>query len=223
MKVRLANRNDASALAQLHKFSSAKQLGGFMHRLGYEFLKQYYRILIDEGSSIILCAVDDTDHLIGFVAGALEAKTRWTALRRNRFRLLLACLPALLRQPRLIREVYLRQRSGSADEAEAGYVVQSGAHEEFWAWQPDHGNGAIELHLKWLSLMRLLGARTIRGEVDKVNTVVLRAHRMLGARTIKEFTTPDGRQRLIIEYQLKTESFHGYGKMVHSSGTSLNC
>ena len=202
MNYRLANRNDAAALAQLHKFSSARQPGGFMYRLGHRFLTQYYRILIDVGSSIILCAVDDNDCLIGFVAGSLDAKTRLTALRRNRFRLLLASLPALLRQPRLIREVYSRQTAGAADETEAGYVVHSGAHEEFWAWQPDRGSGAIELHLKWLSLMRLLGARTIRGEVDKVNDIVMRTHRILGARTVKEFTTPDGRQRLIMEYIL---------------------
>ena len=137
MNFRLANRNDATALARLHELGSTKQPGGFMYRLGRGFLAQYYRILIDEGSSVILCAVDDTDQLIGFVAGALEAKSRLTALRRNWLRLLLASLPVLLRRPKLIREVYSRQMSSAADEAKAGYVVHSGAHEEFWAWQPD--------------------------------------------------------------------------------------
>jgi hypothetical protein len=203
MNLRLANRNDANQLAQLHELSSAKQPGGFMFRLGRAFLSQYYRALIDEGSCIILCATDASDKLIGFVAGSLDAKARLTALKRNRFRLLVASLPAFIRHPSLMREVYVRQNAGSADESEMGFVVQSGAHEEFWAWLPDHGSGAIELHLKWLSLMRLLGARTISGEVDKVNDVIVRAHRMLGARVIREFTTPDGRERLLIQYQLK--------------------
>lgn len=203
MNLKLANRNDADQLARLHELSSAKQPGGFMFRLGPAFLSQYYRVLIDAGSSIILCAVDDAGQLIGFVAGSLDAETRLTALKQNRLRLLIASLPALIRQPALVREVYARQNSSSADGAEAGYVVQSGAHEEFWAWRPDHGGGAIELHLKWLSLMRLLGAQTISGEVDKVNDVIVRAHRMLGARVVKEFTTPDGRERLLIQYQLK--------------------
>jgi len=202
MNYRLANRNDASELARLHEFSSSMQPGGFMYRLGRRFLTQYYRILIDDGRSIILCAVNDADQLIGFVAGAMEARTRLMALRRGRFRLLLASFPILLRRPKLIHEVYLRQMSGAADEVESGYVVHSGPHEDFWAWWPDQGNGAIELHLKWLSLMRLLGASTIRGEVDKVNTIVYSVHKMLGARTLKEFTTPDGRQRIIMEYQL---------------------
>jgi hypothetical protein len=203
MNVRLANRNDAWQLARLHELSSAKQPGGFMFRLGRAFLAQYYQALIDEGSSLILCAVDETDQLIGFVAGSLDARTRLTALKRHRLRLFVASLPALIRHPGLLREVIARQNSNSADESEAGYVVQSGAHEEFWAWLPDRGSGAIELHLKWLSLMRLLGAQTISGEVDKVNDVIVRAHRMLGARVIKEFTTPDGRERLLIQYQLK--------------------
>src|SRR5437879_3460673 len=120
MNVRLANRNDAAALARLHEISSLKQPGGFMYRLGRGFLTHYYRILIDEGSSIILCAVDDTNQLIGFVAGALDAKTRMKALGRSRFRLLIASLPALIRQPQLIREVYLRQIAAPADQAETG-------------------------------------------------------------------------------------------------------
>ncbi len=203
MQVRLANRNDARSLARLHEQGSAKQPGGFMFRLGRGFLAEYYRVLIDGGSSVILCAVDDFGRLLGFVAGSLDAETRLSTLKRERVRLLIAALPALVRRPMLVREVYGRQNSSSADGSEAGYVVQSGAHEEFWAWLPNSGGGAIELHLKWLALMRLLGAETVSGEVDKVNDAVVRAHRMLGARVVKEFTTPDGRERLLIRYQVK--------------------
>ncbi len=204
MKVRLANRNDAPCLAELHEQSSAKQPGGFMFRLGRKFLSKYYRFLIDDGSSLILCATDDSGRLIGFVAGALDAEGRMESLKKRRLQLFLASLPALLRHPSLIREVLARQNSESVDESGTGYVVQAGAHEEFWAWIPEHnGGGAIELHLKWLSLMRLLGAETISGEVDKVNDAIMRTHRMLGAKVVKEFVTPDGRERVLIQYRLK--------------------
>lgn len=203
MKFRLAYRYDADHLARLHKLSSAKQPGGFMFRLGHAFLKQYYRILIDEGSSVILCAVDATGQIIGFVAGSLDAKSRLIALRKNRLSLLIASLPALIRQPSLIRDVLSRQNSGSADESSTGYVVQSGAHVEFWAWQPGGGGGAFQLFLKWLALMRLLGVQSVSGEVDRVNDAILKAHRMLGAKILREFMTPDGRERFLIEYQLK--------------------
>lgn len=202
MIIRLGKPNDAARLAFIHEVSSAKQPGGFMFQLGRSFLVEYYRTLLHDGSSVVLCAVDEQDSILGFVAGALDAGARMRALKRNRLRLSVASLPALLRHPQLIRDVYSRQQSASPDEAERGYVVQSGAHEEFWGWLPDNTSGAIELHLKWLSVMRILGAQTIRGEVDQVNDVVLRVHRMLGAHIVKEFVTPDGRQRLIIEYKL---------------------
>lgn len=202
MDIRLAKPNDAVGLALIHEVRSAKQPGGFMYQLGRSFLEEYYRTLLHDGSSVVVCAVDDRDNIIGFVAGALDAGARMRALKRNRLRLFAALLPELLHHPRLVQAVYSRQQSASPDEAESGYVVQSGAHEEFWGWLPGNTSGAIELHLKWLSVMRILGAQTVRGEVDRVNDVVLRAHRMLGARVVKEFVTPDGRQRLIIEYKL---------------------
>ena len=202
MNTRLGKPNDATRLALVHEVSSAKQPGGFMYQLGRPFLAEYYRTLLHDSSSVVLCTVDDQDIVIGFVAGALDARARMMALKRNRLRLLVASLPALFRHPRLIYEVYSRQQSVAPDEGERGYVLQSGAHEEFWGWLPDNTSGAIELHLKWLSVMRVLGVQTVRGEVDRVNDVIMRAHRMLGARVIKEFETPDGRQRLIIEYKL---------------------
>jgi hypothetical protein len=211
MNVRLASRRDSPRLARLHSVCSAKQPGGFMYGLGTPFLTEYYRVLIDEGSSVVLCAVDNSGQVIGFVAGALDAKTRLAALKRNRGRLLIAALPALVRRPQLVREVYRRQTYNSVDNSGLGYVVQTGAHEEFWAWLPDHGGGAIELHLKWLAMMRLLGAGSITGEVDKVNVAIVRVHRILGARVVKEFSTPDGRQRLVIEYPAQKLGLVGRG------------
>jgi hypothetical protein len=204
MIFRLAFRQDANQLALLHEFASAQQPGGFMFRLGRKFLTKYYQILIDEGSSVIICAVDESGHILGFVAGSLNGATRMLALRKHRLILLISSFSAIIRQPSLINEILLRQNSGSVDESKAGYVVQSGSHIEFWAWQPGHnGGGAFQLFLKWLALMRLLGVKTVSGEVDKVNDSILKAHRMLGAKIVKEFTTPDGRERFLIEYQLK--------------------
>ena len=201
MNTRLGKPNDAAVIAMIHEVSSARQPGGFMYQLGRPFLVEYYRTLLHDSSSIVLCAVDNDD-IIGFVAGALDAGARVRALKRNRFRLLLASLPALLRHPQLIRAIYSRQQSADPDEGDDGYVIKSGAHEEFWGWLPTNTSGAIELHLKWLSIMRVLGVHAVRGEVDRVNNIVLRTHQMLGARVVKEFVTPDGRQRLIIEYKL---------------------
>lgn len=203
MKIRLAKLSDAGRLAQVHWIGSSKQPGGFMFRLGRAFLIQYYRVLLEEKNSVVICAEDTDGHILGFVSGSLDAEERMIALRRNWFRLSLAAIPALIRDPRLIRDMYSRRQSKSADREDGGYIVQSGARVEYWAWLPTHSGGAIELHLKWLLLMRLLGVQSVRGEVDQINEMVLRAHRFMGARVVKEFTTPDGKQRLVIEYMLK--------------------
>jgi hypothetical protein len=204
MKYRLANPRDSQQLARLHVCCSEKQPGGFMFLLGPKFLTRYYRVLIDEGSAVIICAIDDTGQILGFVTGSLNADTRLLALKGNRLSLLIAALPAFFRRPSLIRQVLLRQNAGSAYESSSGYVVQSGAHVEFWAWHPGRkGGGAVQLFLKWLALMRLLGVQTVSGEVDKVNDVIMKAHKILGAKVVKAFTTPDGRDRFLIEYHLK--------------------
>jgi hypothetical protein len=217
MIFRLASRRDAHQLALLHEQSSAHQQGGFMYRLGSKFLTKYYQILIDDGFSVIVCAVDESGHILGFVAGSLDATSRLPSLRKHRFSLLLASLQAIIRQPSLIKELLLRQNSGSADQSQAGYVVQSGTHLDFWAWQVGNkGGGAFPLLLKWLSIARLLGAIKVVGEVDKVNASILKAHKILGAKIVKEFTTPDGRQRFLIEYQLMNSSRNG------SQSQSLN-
>lgn len=203
--IRLAKTGDAERLAQVHRVCSADQPGGFMHRLGQSFLVQYYRILLQESRSVVLCAEDTDGHILGLCSGSLSAEEHMAALQRGKLQLLRASIPSLVRTPRLIQGMYSRQKSESADREEgSGYVVLSGPREEFWAWLPTERNsgGAIELHKKWLSLMRLLGAPNVRLEVDRVNIKVERMHSLMGAKVIREFVTPDGRRRVVMEYSL---------------------
>jgi len=174
-----------------------------MFRLGRPFLQQYYKILIDEGSSIILCSTGADGKLLGFVSGSLDAGSRNIALKKHLFRLAWSALPAMVRNPGLIAEILKRKNADSPKEGGAGYVFQSGAHEEFWAYLPGHGGDAIELHLKWLAYMALLGVEEVLGEVDKVNVMVAKTHRLLGARVVRTFHTPDGRERTLIKYSLR--------------------
>lgn len=175
-----------------------------MFKLGKGFLVAYYQIFLAEASSVVLCTENSEGRIIGLVSGSLAAERHMAALRRNRLRLALASLPALARNPNLLGSMVARQQSGSADEDDGGYVVLAGAREEFWAWLPTErtAGGAIELHRTWLSVMRLLGASRVRLEVDRVNDKVEKIHRLMGAKVLKEFSTPDGRQRLVMEYSL---------------------
>jgi len=204
MEIRLAKPNDAKQLAQLHWICSAEQSGGFMFNLGKTFLKEYYRILLAEKNSVVLCTQESDGNIIGLVSGSLKAEEHIAALRRHRFALMLAASPALVSNPWLINEMYARQQVKSVDKENSGYIVMSGPREEFWAWLPAKRSmgGAIELHKKWLKLMRLLGAPNVKLEVDRVNERVGKMHYLMGASLLREFVTPDGRQRLVLEYTL---------------------
>ena len=202
MHYRLAIQEDAKRLAFLHRLGSEKQPGGFMYQLGLPWLEEYYHILLAQKYTVILCAEDNDKRMIGFASGSLDAAEGIVALKRNRARLLWAALPALVRNPRLVQDIRSRQNSASVDANGQGYVIQAGAHEDYWAWENLRQPGAIELHLKWLSLVRLLGAKSVKGEVDVVNSMVLKTHKRLGAKVIREFVTPNGNERVIIEYVL---------------------
>jgi hypothetical protein len=202
VQLRLANLADAPELAHLHLESGAQQPGGFMFRLGKPFLAEYYRsILLTEGT-VILCA-ERNGRLLGFVSGTLRGEQRVPGLRKRRVRLAMAALPSLLKCPSLLMQAYARQKSGSADSG-PGFIVQSGPHEEYWAWSDAGMAGALQLHLKWLAIMKTLGAEKVSGEFDRINQPIERIHRLLGARFLKEITTPDGRQRVLMEYDLTT-------------------
>jgi hypothetical protein len=42
----------------------------------------------------------------------------------------------------------------------------------------------------------------VRFEVDRLNRKAEVIHRLLGAKVVREFNTPDGRSRIIMEYNL---------------------
>jgi hypothetical protein len=178
------------------------QPGGFMHLLGKKFLQAYYEILLDEGSSAIVCAYRDEKKIVGFVAGSIRAESRIAALKSHRLKLLFSSFQTLISNPKLITEVRARQNAGSAEDGD-GFVLTSGPQIQYWAWDADGGVGAIVLLKKWLSLMQLIGITKVKGEVDIVHPKILKMHQLLGAEVINEFRTPDGRLRNIIEYDLK--------------------
>jgi hypothetical protein len=172
-----------------------------MHHLGMGFLRAYYEVLLDEGSSTILCAYRSKGSLVGFAAGSIEAESRLVALKKYRLKLLIKSAKTLILNPKLIKQIRLRQNTKTVNENEI-FVVGSGAHMEYWAWDAAGGGGAIILFKKWLSLLQLIGVTRISGEVDEVNHEILKLHEMLGAKVVKQFRTPDGRLRNIIAYDL---------------------
>jgi len=61
--LRPAIERDTKRLAYLHYEAAKIQPGAFLHKLGMRFLNEYYRLLIEEGDELILCAVDEADQI----------------------------------------------------------------------------------------------------------------------------------------------------------------
>jgi hypothetical protein len=204
MQFRLGKPRDAKNLAQLHCESSTPASAGFMSRLGRTFLTRYYRVLLDDETSVVLCAVDgDGGEIIGFVSGTLDAAKSSGTLRAHRLSLMLSAFPALIRKPSLFVGLHSRQKSlASPDAPDQQYVSAHGARCSYWVVRRMEQSGivAIALLRQWLSIMRSLGAGGIVLEVDEDNADVAKAHQILGARESRRYTTPDGKTRRELYY-----------------------
>ncbi len=211
MKFRLAKQSDCRQLAEVYIACSGEdeaEAEGFALKLGRRFLQQYFRVLLMEAGSVVVCAVDDNDpnRVLGFTSGSLDAGESMKSFRKHRVRLLLAASAALVCRPQMIFGLLRRYKATSADNAAADggeqYVIGSGARLTYWGMLPSSRSGPAGLALlqKWLKVMQLLGARDIRAELNRGNTRAQRVHQMFGAETVKEFVTPEGKERVILKY-----------------------
>jgi hypothetical protein len=202
LRYRLARVVDAGPMATVQIACAGTQPESFLPKLGYWFLRQYYRALLREGHAVAVCAVDQNDRVVGLAAGTLDAAEHMDLFRRYRLRLALAAVPQLVLHPGLLWGMLTRYRTTKDQGAGEEYFVASGARCAYWGMLPQArgGFGAISLFQKWLAVMRALGAGDIFFEVDKINQTSVSSHLLLGAVVERESVTPDGKVRLIMRY-----------------------
>ena len=203
MKFRIAKKSDKKVLAYIHKECGEIQPDGFMYQLGLTFLTTYYGILINEKKSIILLAEDENGVIQGFCSGTLAAEEHLIALKRNKIKLSFSLIPALLKSPKLIKNLIDRDKYINATPESVKFGVSQGSRCEYWAWRPENKNLIMSMRLfqVWRNILFELGSESIKGEVDILNKYILKIHKILGAKIIKELNLPDGRNRVIIEYK----------------------
>jgi hypothetical protein len=203
MKFRFAKKCDSWALAMIHIETGINQRGGFMHKLGFNFLKKYYEITISNKSSIIILAEDENGEILGFHSGSLDAMEHYSSLRKNRYRFLLPILFSLISNPKLISEIYIRYKY-TGNDSKFKFGIKSGVRGEYWGWSPSRPNAveSINLHRIWHSIIRQLGATSVRSEVDIINDRVYKSIKIMGGVFLEEITLNDGRRRAIVEYDL---------------------
>lgn len=203
IRFRRAGAADQDQLARLHHTCSQHQPGGFMHRLGVSFFRSYYRILMPDPNTIVISAEDASGRILGFVAGCRDAQVEMDRLRSHRMRLLLSCLPHILRTPQLIRELYTRRNYFDGSQPDP-WGAGGESRISFWCWEPGSATSRQSTLLlrHYLDYLRKAGVRAVRFEVDRINRKVEITHRLMGAKTLRTVRMPDGRERLVMEHTL---------------------
>lgn len=201
MLLRFAKSGDINSLAKLHLECGEHQPSGFMFKLGLPFLRLYYKLLINEKNSIIIISEDEYGNILGFTSGTMAAEIHLRNLKKNRFRIGLSILPAIIKSPKILTNILDRKKFVFLKDESIQFGVVRGPRIEYWAWRHnDKCNMSIPLLKTWLKVVFDLGVSSVKAEVDIDSTNLLTIHKFLGAKVVDHLKLKDGRNRTIIEY-----------------------
>jgi hypothetical protein len=202
MNFRIGKYSDYYELAKIHYKSGQFQKDGFMYKLGFNFLKAYYKILLNEKESFILIAAEDSNKVHGFVSGSQSAANHLLAMRKGRISLGVAILWRLVFQPIIWVEIFKRYKFINKADGADTFGVINGARLEYWIWDKNSSSNLSVILLKsWLNMMKEMGVTEIHGEVDKMNIKSQKVHNFLGAVFYKTVKLSDGRERTFYKYK----------------------
>ena len=205
IRYRLAKPSDAKEIAIVHWHVRDRYAKGFFLSMGKEFLKTYYKVILDDPWEVVVCAVKEDDKIVGFSSTSMNAKERYKNIRKHRIILGLAALKAVVIHPSLMKGLWQRYRSLEENSHSAKFVNQEGARGGYWCWlKGDDSLKSIELSNIHNDVLYDLGLREKYFEVDKSNKAVYKFHLMVNkAEPIEEITLPDGRVRVLMRKKLE--------------------
>lgn len=208
IRFRLAKPSDAKQIANVHLHIRDKYDQGFFAQVNYSFLKEYYRVMLDDANEIIICAEDENGKIIGFSSGSLDATKQMESMRDHKFSFVLPLITSAFSSPSLIKSALDRFRSTKGESVNK-YVATEGPRLEYWGWLPDAqgSEASVEMQEVLFLFMKTLGAEKLYFEVDKVNKKVLKFHKFNGAVESTTYTLPDGRERVEMFYDMNSFEF----------------
>ena len=201
IKFRLAKPSDAKQIAYVHYHIRDKYDKGFFAQVNYTFMKQYYKVVLNDPCEVVVCAEDENQKIVGFSSGSLDSERQFTMMRKKKFNFVLPLLTSALSRPQLIKST----RGDSKNE----YVTSKGARVEYWGWLPGRSDSAQSVVMQDILFytMKMLGAEKLFFEVDKVNKRIFKFHKINGAEEVKTFIMPDGRERVELVYDMNNYNF----------------
>ncbi len=203
IRYRIAKPCDAKQIAAIHYGIREQYNVGIFAHLGKPFLRRYYSIMLNDPWEIIVCA-EKEGRIIGFSSYTLDAARQMVTYRKHRLGLAFGVFPSLILKPSLIRPLWQRYRS-TAPDSMFRFVSSAGARGEYWAWDARYKDpiSAVELDEIAHRILYALGNDQVFFEVDTVNKSILRYHKQNKAEELERFALPDGRERVLMKYNLK--------------------
>ena len=204
---RLAKPCDAKQIANVHYHVRDEYGEGFFAHVNKSFLKQYYKVILDDPCQIVVCAELD-GKILGFSSGSLDVTKEFKAFRRNKWRFVWPLFTTALGRPSIIKDAIDRFRSTCPNSGKK-FVSDHGARNEFWAWLPGREDSYMSIYTQELMLyvMKILGVKEVFGEMDTVNEKVVRMQTRNGNKVLDTYTMPDGRERLSVVMDLDEHKF----------------
>jgi ribosomal protein S18 acetylase RimI-like enzyme len=89
----------------------------FLTQLGDSFLNRYYGLILEYPLGVLLAVTVPPDGIVGFVSGFLDPPAFYGKMRKQRWKLAVSLLGALLRSPRLLRRLWYNRRRVAASAA----------------------------------------------------------------------------------------------------------
>ena len=208
IKFRLAKPSDAKQIAYVHYHIRDKYDQGFFAQVNYAFLKQYYKVVLNDPCEVVVCAEDENQKIVGFSSGSLDSERQFKMMRKKKFSFVFPLLTSALAKPQLIKSALDRFKSTKGDSANE-YVTPKGARVEYWGWLPgrDDSDQSVVMQDILFYTMKMLGAEKLFFEVDKVNKRIFKFHKINGAEEVKTFLMPDGRERVELVYDMNNYNF----------------
>ena len=195
IRFRLAKPSDAKQIANVHYHVRDKYGEGFFAKVNKSFLKQYYKVILNDPYQIVVCAESD-GQILGFSSGTMDAAHEFSNIRKNKWRFVIPLLTSALTNPQIIKAAISRYQS-TKNNSEKEFIVVNGARNEYWAWLPGREDSYMSIYTYELLLyfMKCFGVKEVRGEVDAVNEKVAKMALRYGNKVEHRFKMPDGRER----------------------------
>jgi hypothetical protein len=202
---RLAKYSDLKDITTIRYSIREKNPLGIFAKMGKPFIKEYYRIVINDPTTLFICYENDNQKIEGFVFAVLNSKRFQVSIKRNKVRLACASLSSFLLKPSLFKELFKRFKS--VEKQTDDFVHMSGARIGYWGWDPHMPNPemSVGMHEVLLRMTKLLGYEKIYLEVDKENKSIYKFHKINGAIVEEEKKLCDNRTRALMYYDLNNK------------------